>query len=280
MRIFVTGHRGQLGQSLFRVFEKDEISGCDLPEVDITDRRAISKAITDFAPDVVVHSAAWTDVDGCAREPEKAYQVNGIGTQNVALACAECDAAMAYVSTNEVFDGTTSAPYREWEHTHPINAYGRSKVAGEWYTQHLLDRFYITRTAWLYASGGRNFSNPNRIIQLADERGALKVVADEVGNPTFALDLAKALSTLVRTDAYGVYHLVGTGHCSRYEYVREVLRIAGRSHIKVDPVSLSDFERDSTPPAFSPLANTAAAALGITLRPWPEAVEAFLQIEN
>jgi dTDP-4-dehydrorhamnose reductase len=280
MRIFVTGHKGQLGQSLFQVFEESEISGCDLPEVDITDRRAISKAITEFAPDVVVHAAAWTDVDGCARDPDKAYLVNGIGTQNVALACSECGAAMAYVSTNEVFDGSASAPYREWERTDPINAYGRSKVAGEWYTQNLLKRFYIARTAWLYAPGGRNFSNPMRIIKLADERGALKVVADEVGNPTFALDLANALATLVGTEAYGVYHLVGTGHCSRYDYVREVLRIAGRGQIQIDPVSLSDFERDSTPPAFSALANTAATALGITLRPWQEAVAEFLQSES
>ena len=279
MRIFITGHKGQLGQALFQMLREEQISGCDLPELDITDRLAVTAAIAEFSPDVVIHAAAWTDVDGCARDPDKAYLVNGMGTQNVALACAKCDAAMVYISTNEVFDGTASAPYREWDPTHPINPYARSKVAGEWYARNLLNRFYIARTAWLYAPGGRNFSNPKRIIELADERGALSVVADEVGNPTYALDLAEALAALIKTDAYGVYHLVGTGHCSRYEYVREVLRSNGREQVQIEPVSLTDFQRDSTPPAFSPLANTAAAALGIKLRPWQEAVAEFLLSE-
>jgi len=276
MRIFITGYKGQLGQALYAALTEHTLSGCDLPELDITDRQAISAAIADFAPDVVIHPAAWTDVDGCARDPERAYLVNGIGTQNVALACAACDAAMVYISTNEVFDGTATEPYREWDQLHPINPYARSKVAGEWFVRHLLNRFYIARTAWLYAPGGRNFSNPNRIIQLADEHGALKVVTDEVGNPTYALDLAAAIAALIETKAYGVYHLVNAGYCSRHEYVCEVLRIGGRGHIPVEPITLDAFPRASTPPRFAPLANTAAAALGITLRPWQEALKEFL----
>jgi len=143
--------------------------------------------------------------------------------------------------------------------------------------RHLLARFYIARTAWLYAPGGRNFSNPHRIIQLADERGALKVVTDEVGNPTHALDLAAAIAALIQTKAYGVYHLVNAGHCSRHEFAREVLRVGGREHIPVEPISLDDFQRASNPPRFAPLANTAAAALGIELRPWQEALEEYLK---
>jgi dTDP-4-dehydrorhamnose reductase len=146
--------------------------------------------------------------------------------------------------------------------------------------RHLLTRFYVARTAWLYAPGGRNFSNPNRIIQIADERGALRVVTDEVGNPTNALDLAAAVGALIQTRAYGVYHLVNTGYTSRYDYVREVLRLGGREHVQVDPISLDDFQRPSTPPRFAPLANTAAAALGIGLRPWQEAVVAFLESQG
>jgi len=276
MRIFVTGHKGQLGRLLYTTLAEHTLSGCDLPELDITDRGAIGAAIRDFAPDVVIHAAAWTDVDGCAREPERAYLANAIGAQNVALACAGCGAAMVYVSTNEVFDGTATQPYREWDTPNPINPYAKSKAAGEWLVSHLLTRFYIARTAWLYAPGGRNFSNPRRIIQLADERGALKVVSDEVGNPTYAPDLAAAIAALVQTGAYGVYHLVNAGHTSRYDYVREVLRRSGREHIPVTPIALADFPRASTPPRFAPLANTAAAALGITLRPWQEALEEFL----
>jgi dTDP-4-dehydrorhamnose reductase len=215
-------------------------------------------------------------VDGCAQEPEKAYLANAIGTQNVALACATCDAAMVYVSTNEVFDGRSDQPYREWDPPQPVNPYGRSKAAGEWQVCHLLRRFYVARTAWLYAAGGRNF--PHRIVQLADERGALKVVADEVGNPTYAPDLAEAIARLIETGAYGVYHLTNAGYCSRYEFAKEILRLTGRDAVPIEPISQSEFKRASVPPAFAPLANTAAAALGIHPRPWQEALAEFLAL--
>jgi dTDP-4-dehydrorhamnose reductase len=279
LRIFITGNRGQLGRALCGALAKHALAGCDLPDVDITDREAIGPAIAGFAPDMVIHAAAWTDVDGCARDPDRAYRINGIGTQNVALACAACDAALVYVSTNEVFDGTAAQPYREWDALDPINPYARSKAAGEWFTQNLLTRFYIARTAWVYAEGGRNFANPRRIVQVADERGALKVVTDEVGNPTYARDLAVGIAALIETGAYGVYHLTNAGYASRYDYAREVLRLAGRQHVPVEPIHLADFQRPSTPPRFAPLANTAAAALGITLRPWQEAVEEFLRAQ-
>jgi len=274
MRIFITGCKGQLGRALYAALEGETLSGCDLPDLDITDREPITAAIVDFRPDVVIHAAAWTHVDGCARDPERAYRVNALGTQNVALACAQAGAAMVYISTNEVFDGEAREPYREWDPIRPINPYGRSKAAGEWFVRHLLTRFYIVRTAWLYAPGGRNF--PHRIVQLADERGTLRVVTDEVGNPTYAPDLAAALADLIRTEAYGVYHLTNSGYCSRYEFAREILRLTGREHVSVEPITLDQFRRDSTPPRFAPLANTAGAALGIVLRPWQEALTEFL----
>lgn len=274
MRVFVTGCKGQLGRALYQTLTDHTVAGCDLPETDVTDRPAITAAVADFAPHVVIHTAAWTDVDGCARNPEKAYQVNALGTQNVALACASSDAAMVAISTNEVFDGQADEPYREWDPPHPINPYARSKAAAEWFTRHLLTRFYIVRTAWLYAPGGTNF--PHRIVELADELGKLQVVTDEVGNPTFAPDLAAALAELIETDAYGVYHLTNAGYTSRYGFAQEILRIAGREDVPVQEITLDAFERDSTPPRFAPLANTAAAALGIRMRPWQEALEAFL----
>jgi dTDP-4-dehydrorhamnose reductase len=274
MRVFITGCKGQLGRALYEALTAHTLAGCDLPETDITDRQAISRAIHDFTPEVVIHTAAWTDVDGCARHPEKAYRVNALGTQNVALACASCDAAMVTISTNEVFDGEADAPYREWDPPHPINPYARSKAAGEWFTRHLLTRFYIVRTAWLYAPGGSNF--PHRIIELADQLGQLRVVTDEVGNPTFAPDLAAALAQLIQTEAYGVYHLTNAGYASRYDFAREILRISGRENVPIEPITLDAFGRDSTPPRFAPLVNTAASALGIRLRPWQEALASFL----
>ena len=275
MRIFIAGNRGQLGRSLCTMLAEHTLSGCDLPELDITDREAICAGIAGFAPDIVIHTAAWTDVEGCARDPEQAHRVNALGTQNIAQGCSACDAAMVYVSTNEVFDGTATEPYDERAPLNPINPYARSKAAGESFVRDLLTRFYIVRTAWLYAPGGRNF--PHRIIELADKRGSLKVVTDEVSNPTYAPDLAKGLASLIQSKAYGTYHLVNRGHCSRYDFAREILRISKRQHVPVEPITLDDFQRASTPPRFAPLANTAAAALGIELRPWQEALADFLR---
>lgn len=276
MRILLTGHKGQLGGALLARMQADhEVHGIDLPEHDITDRDAMAALIQAFVPDLIVNPAAMTDVDGCARNPELAYRVNGMGTQNLVLAAAAVGSEFMQISTNEVFDGTNEAPYAEWDERHPINPYGRSKLAGEWYAQHLLNRFYIVRTAWLYAAGGRNF--PHRIIQLADTRDALQVVTDEVSSPTYVPDLVQALVQLINTHAYGIYHLVNEGVASRYAFAQALLRSSGRSATKLEPITSAAFKRASTPPPYAPLANTAAAALGITLRPWEEAVAAFVE---
>jgi len=274
MRILLTGHKGQLGRTLLPLLGEHEVRGADLPEHDITDREGFSTLARDFEPDLILHPAAMTDVEGCARDPELAYRVNGMGTQNVALAAAEVGAELLTVSTNEVFDGRASSPYHEWALRNPINPYGRSKLAAEWYTERLLDRFYIVRTAWLYAPGGRNF--PHRIIELVDELGGLRVVTDEVGNPTYVEDLAEAIVRLIGTHAYGVYHLVNEGAASRYDFAQEILRLSGRESVPLEAITLADFERLSSPPPYAPLDNTAAAALGIRLRPWREALADFL----
>ena len=273
MRYLITGNKGQLGRALQR--RLPEATGIDLPEVDICDPAALERLMAAVRPDLILHCAAMTDVDGAARDPALAYRINGLGTQNVALAAGQAGAAMLYVSTNEVFDGARGAPYTEFDAPNPINAYARSKLAGEWYVTHLLTRFYVARTAWLTAAGGRNFVH--RIQQLADERGALRVVTDEVANPTFCEDLADALLRLVATQHYGIYHLTNAGYCSRYDYARKVLDLSGRGQVAIEPIRLADYPRASTPPPFAPMANIAAAALGITLRPWETALEEFLR---
>jgi dTDP-4-dehydrorhamnose reductase len=276
MRILLTGHKGQLGRTLLPLLEDagHTVTGADLPERDITDRGGFLALARAVRPDLILHPAALTDVDRCAREPALAYRVNGMGTQNVALTAAEVGAELLTVSTNEVFDGSASTPYHEWDARHPINPYGRSKLAAEWYTQYLLNRFYIVRTAWLYAAGGSNF--PHKMIRLADKHGALKVVTDEVGNPTYVVDLARAIVQLIETHAYGIYHFVNTGVASRYDFAEEILRLSGRANVPLEPITSDYFERDSAPPPYAPLANTAGAALGIELRPWQDAVAEFL----
>jgi len=252
-----------------------EAAGLDLPEVDITDPASVGAAIEAARPEIIIHCAAMTDVDGAARHPEAAYRINGMGTQNVALTAARVGAALAYISTNEVFDGAKREPYFEFDPPHAINPYGQSKLAGEWFVTHLTARFYVIRIAWLAAPGGRNFVH--RIQQLADERGPLKVVTDEVANPTFVGDLAEAIVQLISTGRFGLYHLTNSGYCSRYDYAKKILELTGRGHLRVEPITLAEFPRPSTPPKFTPLANTAAAALGITLRPWEEALAEFLK---
>jgi dTDP-4-dehydrorhamnose reductase len=273
MRVYITGHRGQLGQALLR--RLPGASGGDLPELDITQPASIEAALAAAQPELVIHCAALTDVDGAARDPALAYRINGLGTQNVALAAANVGAALLYISSNEVFDGARAEPYGEFDAPNPINPYARSKLAGEWYAAHLLTRFYIVRTAWLTAPGGRNFVH--RIQQVADERGALRVVTDEVANPTFAGDLADAILRLIRTRRYGIYHFTNAGYCSRHEYACQILALSGRGHVPVEPITLAQYPRASTPPPFAALANTAGAALGITLRPWQEALADFLK---
>src|SRR5579859_1227655 len=156
MRYLITGHKGQLGRALLR--RLPEAVGIDLPEVDICDSLALGRVMAAERPDLILHCAAMTDADGAARDPALAYHINGLGTQNLALAAARAGAALVYLSTNEVFDGAGREPYFEFDSPHPINAYARSKLAGEWFVSHLLTRFYVVRTAWLSAAGGATSS--------------------------------------------------------------------------------------------------------------------------
>lgn len=275
MRVAITGHKGQLGTSLKHLLQaQHELFLIDVPVFDITDRNVIIQAIVNFKPDFVIHAAAYTNVDGCTREPDKAYLINALGTQNIALACQRAGAIMVFISTNEVFDGRDSAPYLEFDATNPINMYGRSKLAGESYTQMLLQQFYIVRTAWLYAPEGNHFVS--KIIRAADERGHLTVVTDEISSPTYAPDLALAMVRLLATDAFGIYHFTNEGICSRYDFAVEILKRSGRKHIPVEPITSDQYQRVSDPPLYAPIRNFCGASLGITLRPWQEALEEYL----
>ena len=274
MKIIIAGGRGQLGRTLERVLSpKHQVVIIDLPETDVTQRGEID-TLVNLAPDLVIHAAAMTDVDGCARDPDAAFRSNALGTQNVALACQRANAVMLYISTNEVFDGTKNAPYRELDEPHAINPYGASKLAGERYVQMLLNRFYIVRTAWLYSRGGNNF--PNKIIAAAREKGRLAVVDDEIGNPTYAPDLARALAELIETNHFGIYHLTGEGAASRYDWVERILQLAKMGEVPLTRIKLAEYRRASTPPLYGALANFAAATtLGIRLRPWQDALEEY-----
>jgi dTDP-4-dehydrorhamnose reductase len=273
MRIAITGALGQLGRSLQQALSTNELLLIDLPEHDVTDP-SIAGTIADFQPDLVIHAAAMTDVDGCERDPDGAFKVNAVGTGNVADACRLCDAALLYVSTDYVFDGTKGEPYLESDEPNPICVYGRSKLAGEHLVSDLLTRYHIVRTAWLYGPGGRNFVT--KILELAAHREELSVVTTEVGSPTYAPDLAAAIARLIEHPLYGTYHLVNEGSCSRFEFAETILEYAGKGDVVVHGVQ--HYERPAAVPANAALRNfSASTRLGITLRPWQQALRAYFE---
>ncbi|MBN1889845.1 MAG: dTDP-4-dehydrorhamnose reductase [Thermoflexales bacterium] len=275
MRVLITGAKGQLGRALQAVLDPTETFSIDLPEHDILDRDKLNEAVLAFRPELIIHSAAFTNVDGCARDPDLAYRVNALGTRNVALACQLAECAMAYISTNEVFDGSKTEAYLEFDQPRPINVYAHSKWAGEQITRDLLSKFYIVRTAWLYGQAGNNFVT--KMVHLADKQGHLRVVADEFSSPTYATDLAGALVRLIHSGVYGVYHFVNAGVASRYDFACKIMELTGRTHVLVEPISSSEFQRASTPPPYAPLRNYVGAELGISLRPWQDALADYVK---
>lgn len=273
MRIAVTGSKGQLGTALQAILANEDLLLIDLPEDDITDYRHIQKRIVGFGPDVVIHGAAYTNVDGCEEKPELAYRANALGSRNVALACQACDAAMVCISTDYVFDGLKGEPYWEFDDPHPLSVYARSKLAGERMVQSLLQRYYIVRTAWLYSKSGDNFVKT--VLRLAEERDELHMVTDEIGSPTYAPDLAEAVAKLIHHPAYGTYHFTNQGACSRFEWARQILDLAGKPGYRLLPSA--HYKRPATVPSHVEIRNFCGAALGITLRPWREALEDFFR---
>jgi dTDP-4-dehydrorhamnose reductase len=274
VRIYITGIRGQLGAALRLGLADHTIEGGDLPDWDMMDRDRVLGTFRAFQPDVVIHAAALTAVDYCAEHPREAVQVNGVGTYNVALAAEAVGARLVAISTNEVFDGQAQAPYQEYDRPNPINAYGYSKFVAERVIEKLVSRCMIVRTAWLYARGGTNFIH--KILARARAGEVSKVVTDEISSPTYAADLAGGLRKLIEMDCRGIFHLVNEGACSRFEFAREVVRLAGLDEGLIAPTRLADYVRSSTPPLYAPLDNVFADALGVRLRPWQDALAAFV----
>ena len=273
MRIAITGSNGQLGMALRHTFCDHTLMNIDLPDYDITSLDSILEAVGLFDPELIIHCAAITDVDGCESNPELAYRVNVLGTRNMAVAAQQCDAPMVYISTDYVFDGKRTEPYWEWDTPAPQSVYARTKWLGEEQVRQLLQRFYIVRVAWLYGSGPRNFVRT--VLRLSEERDTLQMVTDEVGSPTYAQDVAGALARLTTQPAYGTYHLPNDGVCSRYAWAQEILRLADRSEA-VELLPSENYPRAATVPKQVAMRNFAAAELGITMRSWQEALRDYM----
>lgn len=283
MRVFITGAAGKLGTELTRqLMEKHEVIGADIAggtghKLDVTDYAACQQLIHGTAPDIVLHPAAWTDTDACARQPHKALRINGVGAHNVAACTAQLDIPMLYVSSNEVFDGRLNRPYTEYDGGNPINPYGYSKWYGEQAVLQGNPRHYIVRTAWLFGAGRHNFVQA--ILKAAKTGKALRVVTDEVANPTYVKDVANAIAALIETARYGSYHFVNEGAASRWDLARYVLDWTGFGNTPIERISRHEWPRPSLPPEYTALANIAGAGIGIRLRPWQESAQDFLQAE-
>lgn len=274
MRTIVVGGLGQLGRALVNALtvRGHTADVWDVPEYDITSA-GFSAQLAQARPDAVINAAAWTNVDAAEQNPEGAYRVNALGARFVADGCAACDALLLHVSTNEVFPGEPGRFYFENDPHCPSGVYARSKAAGEAACAAAHRRLIIARIAWLFGAGGNNF--PTKIVAAADKLGSLRVVSDEIGNPTYAPDAADAMVRMLELGRTGTVHLVNDGFASRHELAEAVLQASGRGHVPVAPISVSEWVRASPPPLHAVLVNQAAAGLGVRLRPWREAVDEY-----
>lgn len=271
----MTGAKGMLGSDVCSLLsQREEVIPLGKEDLDVRQVDKVISLLSEIKPDVVVHCAGYTDVDGCELKPQEAYLVNTVGTWAVASACQKMDAVMLYVSTDYVFDGSKGKPYTEIDEPNPLNEYGRSKWGGEKVVQMLLRRFFIIRTAWLYGARGRNFVRT--ILQKSKETKVLRVVRDQIGSPTYTVDLARAISHLLSSSFYGIYHITNQGAVSWFDFAREIVRLAGLD-VEVVPIESSQWRSPARRPPYSALASIAWNAFGFPpMRGWQSALADFL----
>ncbi|HTX62794.1 MAG TPA: dTDP-4-dehydrorhamnose reductase [Acidimicrobiales bacterium] len=296
MRVLVTGAGGQLGSDLVlalsgavppggrrrSLFGPEgagagvDVTGADHASLPVEDRVAVLEAVDALRPDLVVHAGAWTAVDACEGDPDRALRVNALGTRHVAEAATAVGAHLVYVSTDYVFDGTSSRPYVEWDEPHPLSVYGRSKLGGE---RECPPGATVVRTSWVCGASGANMVKT--ALRLAAGDGPLRFVDDQHGSPTFTADLAAAIVTLGLDRRPGTYHVTNTGSTSWFGFVRAVLEASGQDAGRVEPISTGELDppRPATRPANSVLDNAALRLGGLPLLPaWEDGLTRLVEV--
>jgi dTDP-4-dehydrorhamnose reductase len=269
LKILVTGAAGQLGQCLDVACRQHEVVGLDRHALDITELVKVREAISKYRPDLLINASAFNDVDGAESRVREAYAINAVGPRILAVATAAHGIPVLHVSTDYVFDGASQRPYHEFDATNPLSAYGASKLAGEEAVRWLNPKHYVVRTAWLFWESGRNFLTS--MYGLA-ARPELRVASDQFGSPTYVPHLAVGISQLIKTEAFGTYHLAGRGGASRWELVSELFRRLDVTS-SVFPVSHREFPTPAQRPSYSVL--TSVQKPHIELPSWQEGLEEF-----
>jgi dTDP-4-dehydrorhamnose reductase len=269
MKILVTGAAGQLGALLPAALAGHEVVALGRAELDVTNLTQVRLAVQSHRPHAVVNASAYNKVDAAESDPDSAYRGNALGPRNLAIATADAGIALVHVSTDYVFDGTATRPYHEYDRPAPRTVYGASKLAGEDAVRELNPRHFVARTAWVYAPGRQNF--PHTMLSLAS-RPEVRVVRDQIGSPTYAPHLARAIARLLDTGAFGTYHLAGAGAASWYDLTRALYAGAGVTTAVV-PVTTAEFPRPAPRPAYSVL--TTIQDPRIVLPPWEEGLAEF-----
>jgi len=278
MRILVTGVKGQLGHDVVNELDKRGIEsvGVDVDEMDITDPEACKHVITASNVDAVIHCAAYTAVDAAEDNVEICRKVNADGTRNVAEVCRDLDLKMMYISTDYVFNGGGTRPWEPDDEREPLNVYGQTKYEGELAIEELLEKYFIVRIAWVFGVNGKNFIKT--MLRLGKENGAVKVVDDQVGSPTYTYDLARLLVDMIQTDRYGRYHATNEGLCSWYEFAKEIFKQAGMDEVTVTPTDSTGFAARAKRPMNSRMSKEKLTENGFERLPkWEDALGRYLR---
>lgn len=273
MRILITGADGQLGHELQRALKDHTLLIGVLPEFDVL-KVEVEKQVLEAEAQVVIHTAAYTDVDRAEGDPDAAMAVNAEGTERVARATAKSGSRLIYLSTDYVFDGKRSTPYGETDEPNPLNAYGRSKLEGERRALAACPNTLVLRTAWMYSAHGKNFVKT--VMQLVRAQPELRVVVDQRGSPTHAGDLAEAMARVLSLDLRGVVHATGDGDCTWHEFASTIVSLMGMP-VPVRPITTAEANRAAPRPAYAVLANRRLAKLGIVLPHWKDALTRFMR---
>ncbi|MFH2068546.1 MAG: dTDP-4-dehydrorhamnose reductase [Candidatus Omnitrophota bacterium] len=280
MKIILIGAGGQLGSDLMKVLAEEELIPLRHLDADITDFERLKELVCRHKPDVVIDTAAYHKVDECERNPQKTFEVNALGTRNVALACKETGSRMVFISTDYVFNGRKGAPYVETDIPDPINVYGISKLAGECFVRNLLDEYFIVRTSGLFGVAGSSGKGGNFIetmLRLAGANKEIKVVGDQIMSPTYTLELAKKICELIKTEEFGLYHITNNGECSWYDFAGKIFELSG-VETNLKRTTTKEFGAPASRPPYSVLGNGNLQRLGLDdMKAWDEALKAYLQ---